>query len=136
MAISKLDHYSIRTKDLEATRRFYNDVMGFGEGARPQFPFPGSWHYNNGVAVVHVVGIDPNDPAGLLAYLGDRPMSDDVGTGTLDHVAFVASDVEAMRQHFAAKGIATRERSIPNMNLHQIFLDDPNGVVIELNFPT
>jgi hypothetical protein len=29
-----------------------------------------------------------------------------------------------------------RERTVPDLNLHQVFLDDPSGVVIELNYPT
>ena len=30
---------------------------------------------------------------------------------------------------------AARERTVPDLGLHQVFLDDPNGVVIELNYP-
>ena len=62
MPITRLDHYSIRTTKLEETRRFYAEVMGFEVGPRPEFKFPGVWLYQGGVAVVHVVGIDPNDP--------------------------------------------------------------------------
>ena len=29
MPIGRLDHYSIRTLDIEASRRFYTEVMGF-----------------------------------------------------------------------------------------------------------
>jgi hypothetical protein len=25
---------------------------------------------------------------------------------------------------------------VPDLNLHQVFVDDPSGVVIELNYPT
>lgn len=32
-------------------------------------------------------------------------------------------------------GIPVRERTVPVIALHQLFLDDPNGVVIELNYP-
>ena len=46
MPIGKLDHYSIRTLDIEASRRFYTEVMGFEVGFRPQFDFPGLWRYN------------------------------------------------------------------------------------------
>ena len=136
MSITRLDHYSIRTTDLERTRAFYTEVVGLEAGPRPNFPFPGVWLYNDGRAVVHVVGIDLNDPAGLIAYLGDdKPLQDVAGTGTIDHVAFVCSDIDAMRERFAAAGLATRERDVPTLNLKQIFLEDPNGVTLELNFP-
>lgn len=42
----QLNHFSIRTFDLEASRAFYTDVMGFSVGPRPAFPFPGLWLYN------------------------------------------------------------------------------------------
>lgn len=135
MPLNKLDHYSIRTTKLEETRRFYVEVLGLEVGARPNFNFPGVWLYNEGMSVVHVVGIDPDDPSGLIAYLGDKAGDISDGTGMIDHVAFVAQDVPAMRERFQAHGAAFRERTVPSLNLHQIFLEDPNGVTIELNFP-
>lgn len=135
MAITRLDHYSIRTTDLAATERFYADVLGFSVGPRPNFPFPGVWLYQDKIAVVHVVGIDPNNPDGLKGYLGDKDMNA-TGTGTIDHVAFVGSDLAGMRARFQTAGIAFRERQVPSLQLDQVFLEDPNGVTIELNFPT
>lgn len=59
MPIGKLDHFSIRTLDIEASRRFYTEVMGFKEGFRPPFKFPGLWLYNDvpypdSYGVVHI----------------------------------------------------------------------------------
>jgi catechol 2,3-dioxygenase-like lactoylglutathione lyase family enzyme len=134
MPIRRLDHYSIRTSRLEETRRFYCDVIGLADGDRPQFDFPGAWLYSGERAVVHVVGIDPNDKSGLVAYLGEKAGEDVPGTGTIDHVAFVAQGVEEMHERLKARGIAYRDRAIPAMGLHQIFVEDPNGVTIELNY--
>jgi catechol 2,3-dioxygenase-like lactoylglutathione lyase family enzyme len=134
MAIERLDHYSIRTTDVEGTRKFYTEVLGFEAGPRPNFPFPGVWMYQGGIAVVHVVGIDKNDTAGLQDYLGDRG-GESAGTGTIDHVAFLGRDIDGMRAQFQNANVPFRERKVPNMDLMQIFVDDPNGVTIELNFP-
>jgi autotransporter-associated beta strand protein len=57
------------------------------------------------------------------------------GTGTFDHIAFAGTDAPGMAKHFASKNVPFRERTVPSLNLHQIFLDDPSGVVIELNYP-
>ena len=84
MAIRTLDHCSIRTFKLPETERFYVDVMGFEVGPRPSFPFPGVWLYQGEQAVVHVIGIDPNDREGLAGYLGDKGADDATGTGTID----------------------------------------------------
>ena len=142
MPLTKLSHYSIRSLDLEATRKFYTEVMGLTAGPRPAFKFPGLWLYNGSHdsydnAVVHIIGIDPKDPQGLKDYLGDRDIADlKNGTGTFDHIAFTATDVAGMLSHLKKKAVPFRERMVPDLNLHQVFLDDPSGVVIELNYPT
>lgn len=135
-----LNHYSIRTLDLDATRDFYERVLGLTVGPRPDFPFPGLWLYRGdhgdyANAVVHVIGMDPNDPVGLRNYLGDRDTSALHGSGAIDHVAFAATGLAAMLAHLRAVGVAARERTVPALGLHQLFLEDPNGVVVELNYP-
>lgn len=134
MPINTLDHYSIRTADLSATQSFYVDVMGFEVGPRPEFPFPGVWLYQGGIAVVHVIGIDPTDSAGLQDYLGDRSATDEGGSGMIDHVAFAATDIDTVRTRITASGLVFRERQVPAMRLRQIFVNDPSGITIELNF--
>ena len=139
MALS-LNHYSIRTRDLAACEHFYTAVLGLRVGPRPEFPFPGLWLYEGDTAVwanavVHIIGIDPNDAQGLKAYLGGRAETSLQGTGAIDHVAFFTTGLAAMRERAQRLGIAARERTVPGLGLHQVFLDDPNGVVIELNYP-
>jgi catechol 2,3-dioxygenase-like lactoylglutathione lyase family enzyme len=134
-----LNHYSIRTADLEACRRFYTEVLGLAVGPRPEFPFPGLWLYEGDTAVwanavVHIIGIDQSRPEGLSGYLGDRDAAAG-GTGVIDHVAFFTTGLAAMRARLAGLGVVARERTVPGIGLHQVFLDDPNGVVIELNYP-
>ena len=38
-------------------------------------------------------------------------------------------------QHLEQLGISCRQRLVPGLSLYQLFLDDPDGVVIELNYP-
>jgi catechol 2,3-dioxygenase-like lactoylglutathione lyase family enzyme len=135
MSLAKLDHYSVRTTRLAETEHFYTSVLGLQTGLRPAFKFPGVWLYNAGQAVVHVVGIDRANPQPLIDYLGEKALDDADETGSIDHIAFVAQDLEGMRARFTAAGCAFRERTVPSLNLAQIFLEDPNGVTIELNFP-
>lgn len=135
-----LNHFSIRTLDLEATRAFYEGVLGLTVGPRPPFPFPGLWMYRGdhgdvGNAVVHIIGMDANDPDGLKRYLGDREPSSLQGSGAVDHVAFFAEGLAAMLERLKGLGLPLRERTVPAIGLHQLFLDDPNGVVVELNYP-
>jgi catechol 2,3-dioxygenase-like lactoylglutathione lyase family enzyme len=89
------------------------------DGDRPPFNFPGAWLWLDDKPVVHLVG-GRND--GELK-----------STGSFDHVAFAASDLDAVRARLAKAGIAYRETSVPGRPLHQIFFSDPDGVKIELN---
>lgn len=135
-----LNHYSIRTYDLEACRRFYADLLGLVVGPRPDFPFPGLWLYAGDTtvwanAVVHIIGIARDDPTGLNAYLGERDNTKLHGSGAVDHVAFFATGLAAMRQTLARLGTPCTERQVPGLGLHQVFVDDPNGIVVELNYP-
>jgi hypothetical protein len=84
---------------------------------------------------VHVIGIDLNDPEGLKKYLGDRDLSTLHGTGAVDHIALMATGLADMLAHLKKLNVPCRERTVPSIGLHQIFLDDPQGVVIELNYP-
>lgn len=133
-----LNHYSIRTSDLDASRHFYESVLGLTVGPRPDFPFPGLWMYTGDIAhfanaAVHIVGIDPNDASGLNDYLGQR-VPGAGGTGALDHVAFYADELEAMLAHLQQLAVSFTQRAVPGVGLHQLFLTDPNGILVELNY--
>jgi catechol 2,3-dioxygenase-like lactoylglutathione lyase family enzyme len=137
-----INHLAIRSPDAEKTRDFFMKTLDLVPGPRPNFPFPGYWLYKSDSdhsvylnAVVHIVGIDPNDKEGLIQYLGDRELPTLHGTGAIDHIAFFATGLEAMLEHLAKLSVPVRERLVPTIGLHQVFLEDPNGIVVELNYP-
>ncbi len=122
MAVKGIDHCTILAADLAATRDFYVDVLGLTEGARPPFDFPGHWLYCGDHPVVHLVG-------------GERARGAATGSAAVDHIAFAAADIDAVRAHLQALGLDFDERKSPRLGQHQLFLRDPNGIRIELNFP-
>ena len=124
MSVGVLDHFNIRTRNLGATVRFYEDILGLEKGPRPNFAFPGAWMYSDGRAVVHLVDISPTD----------EPQKPD--SGVVHHVAFVSSGFRDMKQRLMGKGIEFEAREVPGGDLWQIFVTDPNGVLIELNYET
>jgi catechol 2,3-dioxygenase-like lactoylglutathione lyase family enzyme len=120
MTIRAIDHVNIGTDRLEETRAFFRDVLGLTEGWRPDFPFGGAWLYAGDTAVVHLVDLrDAKAPSDLAA---------------LDHFAFRITDLDAMAARLDAAGVAHRRVDVPGAPIRQIFLRDPNGVTIELNF--
>ena len=62
MSVGVLDHYNVSTRKLNDTVRFYEDILGFMNGPRPPFDFPGAWLYSAGHAVLHL-----NDISGQAA---------------------------------------------------------------------
>jgi catechol 2,3-dioxygenase-like lactoylglutathione lyase family enzyme len=137
MGIVQLAHYSIRATDLAASEKFYTEVMGFRAGYRPPFNFPGRWLYRGGdeadYGIVHLIGDDPRDAASRESYLGVRSVA--TGTGVLDHIAFSAEGWSDMRARLRQLEVDYQERRVPALGLHQVFLQDPAGVTIELNYP-
>jgi catechol 2,3-dioxygenase-like lactoylglutathione lyase family enzyme len=122
MSVGVLDHFNIRTRKLDDTVRFYEDILGLEKGARPNFAFPGAWMYSEGKAVVHLVDISRTDEA-------QKPDS-----GVVHHVAFASRGFADMQQRLESKGFKYESRQVPGGDLWQIFVDDPNGVMIELNY--
>ena len=134
MPVRALEHVTIRCAQLERTRDFYCRLLGLRDGARPDFPFRGHWLYLDGVPVVHLV--EAADTGGA-AWAGDgkRPLPrPEDGTGAFDHVAFQGGDFEEMRARLTAAGVNLRERSVPGGMLRQLFVSDPEGVLVEINF--
>ena len=122
MSVGVLDHYNVSTRKLGDTVRFYEEILGLVNGPRPPFDFPGAWLYSEGHPVLHLNDISPTDK---------RQPPD---SGVIDHVAFGSRGFEAMKRHLDQKGVTFRVNEVPNSTRRQIFLTDPNNVLIELNF--
>jgi catechol 2,3-dioxygenase-like lactoylglutathione lyase family enzyme len=126
MGLNALNHYTIKPADLEATRTFYVDVLGLEVGERPPLGFPGYWLYCGGQPTVHLIGPRERD-AHVPRERG--------GTGLLDHIAFSCTGLGEMRERLARHGVRHEERVIPRDRQTQIFLHDPDGIAVELNYP-
>jgi len=131
MTIQHLDHFTLRTAKVAETVAFFRDAIGLEEGWRPAFPFPGSWLYSAGRPLLHIVSLE-NHGTELDAYLGARAIAE--GSGALDHVAFRCSDLQGHRQRLLDLGLQFNERVVPDLLEHQMFVEDPNGMAVELIF--
>lgn len=123
MPLKQLNHVTVCTADLDGTRDFYRKVLGMETGPRPALPFPGHWMYCGDQAAIHLV------PKGNNVGGGEAP-----NTGNFDHVAFTAEDFDGMCAHLDGLGIPYRRQAVPGAPIRQIFLVDPNAVMVELNF--
>lgn len=117
--IHDMNHFTVLTDNLEATRRFYADILGLREGARPNLGFPGSWYYVGDRAVLHVIA--------------GRPLPEP-RAGVLDHMAFSAKNLSAVVNKLKAHGVGYELRRQAGAQTWQLFCFDPNGARVELDF--
>ena len=125
MRINGIDHYNIAgpAELIERVRDFYVDVLTFVEGERPQFSSGGYWLYAGGSALVHLRVDDAPD----------TPRVDSTHS-YCDHIALACAGLEAFEGRLDAAGVPFRKNYIADAGQYQLFVRDPAGVGVELNF--
>jgi catechol 2,3-dioxygenase-like lactoylglutathione lyase family enzyme len=119
--IHGMNHFTVTAEDRAATLGFYCGLLGLKEGHRPDLGFPGAWLYADG------------NPQAVLHIYWDRPMPSG-RTGVIDHMAFTASDLKAVKARFDAAGLKYDLRQQAGAGTWQLFSHDPNGAKVELDF--
>jgi catechol 2,3-dioxygenase-like lactoylglutathione lyase family enzyme len=120
MTVKLLDHVNIHTADLAATIDFYVDVIGLSQGDRPTtIGRPGAWLYCNGRPLIH---------------LNEVEQSRHSDTGAIDHVAFETEGYDDVAGKLTRRGVPFQAKELADFRIRQIFVHDPNGVKLELNF--
>lgn len=119
MAIREMDHFTIVTDRLDDTLSFYA-MLGLADGPRPEFGFGGAWLYADERPVLHIVEVQ------------SMPHS---RRGVLDHMAFAGEGLLEMAATLTQRGLPYRIIRTPRpFSRWQMFVDDPNGVEVELDF--
>ena len=132
MPLQRLEHYLVLSDDIHRTRDFYRDVLGMAEGFRPQLDFPGYWLYLGDVPCIHIA--EWPSYAAWTEKVGIPVSTRAPSTGAVDHIAFNGTGFAEARARLVAHGVPFSENSLDEINLKQVFLRDPNGVPIEINF--
>jgi catechol 2,3-dioxygenase-like lactoylglutathione lyase family enzyme len=130
MPLSHIEHYLVLCDEIDATRDWYRDVLGMQEGWHPDFGFPVYWMYLGGVDVVHIGRSAKHAGENQKAYLG-RLAQD---AGAIDHIAFRAKGLKETMAHLRRHKVEFNERRANGQALYQLFMYDPNGIKVELNF--
>ncbi len=134
MPLDHLQHFLIQSADLEGTKDWWVDVLGLEVGPHPDFRVPVYWLYLKGRDVLHVTTGGKETSENRKRYAGQESEAT-YGSGVVDHVAFHATGLDDMMARLNACGVEYKQRQITDRNLYQLFLFDPNGVKVELNFP-
>ena len=133
MPLSHLEHFLVQTEDMEKTKDWYVEVLGMRVGYAPDFKVPVYWLYLGDRDVVHVTEGGRDVSANRKAYAGQESQATH-GSGVVDHIAVRASGLKDMIRHLDSLGVDFKQRQADRQALYQLFLFDPNGIKIELNF--
>jgi catechol 2,3-dioxygenase-like lactoylglutathione lyase family enzyme len=130
LPLTGIEHLLVLSDDIEETRRFYCEVLGLRQGERPPLEFPGFWLYLGDAACLHVA-----DRAAYAAHAATLGLEVAAGArgGPIDHVAFAADDYEEISARLKGAGVEAVENAVPAAGLRQLFVEDPNGVRVEIN---
>jgi glyoxylase I family protein len=125
IVVETLHHVSIPVIDLERAKRFYHAVLGLRELDRPPFDFRGAW-YAVGDRQLH-----------LIVHPETRTLRRTTSIDSRDgHFALRAQNYRDTVRHLQQHGVPCRERPENLTSWPQLFVADPDGNIIELNFAT
>lgn len=130
MTVRGLDHVNIATDDVVGTARFFVEKLGLRAISPGTTTRPGDaqWLLDpEDRAVIHLARPE------LLARAG-HAVGEGPGSGAIHHIAFSCTGHDAMLDTLEADGLVERAFTIESMSLRQIFIRDPNGILVELNF--
>ncbi len=127
--VEALDHVNIIAADVEGSARFYAQLLALEprDGPPPLTHENARWMYDDaGRAILHINSRDC--PRQYEREICPGP------TGALHHVALRCSGYEEIRARLTQQGLEHRLNEVPAAGLKQIFVLDPNQVLLELNF--
>jgi glyoxylase I family protein len=119
----KLDHITIRTRDLPATRDFFLKVFDIREGERPpaiQRRIPGHWLYSEGRPLVHLIG---SQGSGF-----------DRAAEAIDHVGFRMEGYADFRNKLDQLSIRYSTMDLADLEERRLFFRAPGGPLLEAVF--
>jgi catechol 2,3-dioxygenase-like lactoylglutathione lyase family enzyme len=115
-----MNHFTVISEDTQKTLDFYVGLLGLRVGHRPELGFPGAWLYGSGEQALQHVYFDRPVPAQRA--------------GVIDHMAFSATGLAAVKARFDAAGVKYELRRQAGAGTWQLFCFDPNGARVELDF--
>lgn len=131
MTVEAIDHINIRTPDVIGTSRFFADVLDMEITDTPGIPdrTKAAWIRDDaGRAVVHIGTAEIRYPWESEAEVNPE------GSGRIHHVALRCVGHDRMIERLGERGIGYRANLVAEIGLRQLFISEPNGILLELNF--
>ncbi len=116
-AVWQFDHLSLLSRADDKGLLKLANILGFTQGERPPFPFPGRWFYQEENAVLHVVDVEQQQAVAL------------------NHIAFRSSvSVKKLLATLEANGFDYQLTRVPEEGVVQVFIT-LGDLMVELDVP-
>lgn len=129
MKVNALEHVNIITADLDGTCDFYAELLSLErrDAPPPLTPQTAQWMFDDGGRpILHINSLDC-----IRTYNRDVATGP---TGSIHHVALNCSGYDDVMARLNARDMDHQVNIIEAIGLRQVFTQDPNGVLLELNF--
>ncbi len=120
MKFTQLDHIALHVADVDASCKFYGEILQLESIPRPAFNFPGAWFRLGESQELHLIG-----------ERSAEVQSHSRGT----HWALMVDDMDAWETHLQQLGIPYAPRRTRPDKAYQIYVEDPDGYWIEFCTP-
>ena len=130
MQVDALDHVNILTDKMEDSAVFYSELLGLErrDAPPPMTPQQAQWLCDvEGRPIIHINAAD-------CPRVFDRVVEPGASTGPVHHIALRLHGFEEVKARLEQRGLDFKEYYIHAIGLRQIFITDPNNVLLELNF--
>ena len=129
MGLIAFDHVTLIVTNVDASRKFYVELLGMSEVSRPEFDFPGAW-FQIGNTMIHITLSDEN--SGLAGW-GDREVK---RPSRGHHLAYSTEDFDEALRLIQSNNVpvAAGPQTRPD-GARQIYISDPDGHLIEICEP-
>jgi catechol 2,3-dioxygenase-like lactoylglutathione lyase family enzyme len=131
MRVETIDHVNIRSPDVVGTSHFFAAILDMQVSAAPGMNDAtiATWvHDVDGRAVIHVSG-----PGVIYGFEPETVMAPP-GSGRVHHVALRCTGYDEFINRLREKGFCYHTNEVSQAGLRQIFITDPNDILLELNF--
>ena len=124
MSVHAINHINIAVPQplMQRVRDFYVNALGLEDRPRSRGAMTGHWLYGGGQALIHLMA--PREA-------GDEPAR---GSAAIDHIALTCTNLVAMKERLERERVSYREREAISEGFVQLFVMDPAGIRVELNF--
>jgi len=127
----KFDHIALRCADTEKVKSFFTEIIGLTVGYRPPFPFPGFWLYAEEKAVLHL--FDRNTNFSKNGQIRQDLVSSE--NNIVDHIALWCDDYQKIMTKIHKNNLNFSETITPDSNIKQVFIQAPENLIVEIDFP-